>query len=63
MEVNANVVAAEDMNYTIVINGAVWLAALTYYALFARKWFTGPKMTIDADNATPHSGSETQLEK
>lgn len=45
MEVNANVVAAEDMNYTIVINGAVWLAALTYYALFARKWFTGPKMT------------------
>ncbi|KAL2215179.1 putative GABA permease [Thermoascus aurantiacus ATCC 26904] len=55
--------SAEDMNYTIVINGAVWLAALTYYALFARKWFTGPKMTIDADNATPHSGSETQLEK
>lgn len=38
---------AEGMNYTIVINGAVWVGATTYYVLFARKWFTGPKMTIE----------------
>ncbi|RDH38237.1 amino acid/polyamine transporter I [Aspergillus welwitschiae] len=36
-----------DMNYTIVINGFVWVACMTYYFLFARKWYTGPKMTVD----------------
>lgn len=36
---------ASDMNYTIVINGFVWIASLTYYALYARKWYTGPKTT------------------
>ncbi|GFF27630.1 GABA-specific permease [Aspergillus udagawae] len=36
------------MNYTIVINGFVWVACMTYYFLFARKWYTGPKMTIDS---------------
>jgi hypothetical protein len=25
----------------------VWIACMTYYFLFARKWYTGPKMTID----------------
>lgn len=35
------------MNYTIVINGFVWVACMTYYFLFARKWYTGPKMTVD----------------
>ena len=40
---------AGEMNYTVVINGAVWLGALAYYFVDARKWFTGPKMTIDAD--------------
>ncbi|PYH85149.1 GABA permease [Aspergillus uvarum CBS 121591] len=36
-----------DMNYTIVLNGFVWVACMTYYFLFARKWYTGPKMTVD----------------
>lgn len=27
-----------DMNYTIVINGFVWLGALAYYFIDARKW-------------------------
>lgn len=35
------------MNYTIVLNGFVWVACMTYYFLFARKWYTGPKMTVD----------------
>lgn len=37
---------AGEMNYTIVLNGFVWLASMIYYVLFARKWYTGPKMTV-----------------
>ena len=40
------------MNYTVVINCAVWFGALGYYYIDARKWFTGPKITIDADDLT-----------
>lgn len=40
-------ILASEMNYTIVINGFVWIACMTYYFLFARKWYTGPKMTVD----------------
>ena len=40
------------MNYTVVINSAVWFGALTYYYIDARKWFTGPKITIDTDDLT-----------
>lgn len=43
----------ETMNYTVVINGAVWGGSLLYYFIDARKWFTGPKMTIDADVLSP----------
>lgn len=46
---------AEDMNYTIVINGTLWLGAILYYALFARKWFTGPKMTVGTDTESDQS--------
>ncbi|MCJ1232492.1 GABA-specific high-affinity permease [Varicellaria rhodocarpa] len=42
----------ESMNYTVVINCAVWFGALAYYFIDARKWFTGPKMTIDTDDLT-----------
>lgn len=40
---------ASNMNYTVVINGAVWGGALLYYFLDARKWFKGPKITVDLD--------------
>lgn len=40
------------MNYTVVINSAVWFGALAYYYVDARKWFTGPKITIDTDSLT-----------
>ena len=40
------------MNYTVVINCAVWGGALAYYFIDARKWFTGPKITLDTDDLT-----------
>lgn len=40
------------MNYTVVINCAVWGGALAYYYVDARKWFSGPKITIDTDDLT-----------
>ncbi len=36
----------QTMNYTIVINMAVWGGATIYYFVDARKWFTGPKSTL-----------------
>lgn len=38
--------AAENMNYTVVINGALWIGAILYYALHARKTFKGPQTTV-----------------
>ncbi len=35
------------MNYTVVINVAVWGGASLYYLIDARKWFTGPRSTLD----------------
>ena len=43
---------AQTMNYTVVINMAVWGGALAYYYIDARKWFKGPKITVDLDELT-----------
>ncbi|KAI9754802.1 MAG: hypothetical protein M4579_004527 [Chaenotheca gracillima] len=40
----------DSMNYTVVINGAVWLGAILYYFIDARKWFQGPKITLNLDD-------------
>lgn len=40
------------MNYAVVMNCTVWGGALAYYYIDARKWFTGPKITIDTDDLT-----------
>ena len=40
------------MNYNVVISFGVWLGALAYYYIDARKWFTGPKITIDEADLT-----------
>jgi amino acid transporter len=48
---------AETMNYTVVINCAIWLGSLVYYFADARKWFTGPKTTLSEE-----AMSETQVE-
>lgn len=53
------------MNYTIVINGALWGGALLYYALFARKWFKGPKMTVGEESPASNVSatlSQTQVD-
>ncbi|PMD59471.1 gaba permease [Hyaloscypha bicolor E] len=42
----------QSMNYTAVINMAVWGGAMLYYFVDARKWFTGPKITIDVEGLT-----------
>lgn len=43
---------ADTMNYTVVINSAVWGGALLYYFVDARKWFTGPKTTVEEQGLT-----------
>ena len=43
---------ADVMNYTVVINCAVWFGALAYYFIDARKWFKGPKITIETSDLT-----------
>ena len=43
---------SETMNYTCVINSAVWGGALLYYYIDARKWFRGPQITIDLTQLT-----------
>ncbi|KAJ5886097.1 uncharacterized protein N7473_008771 [Penicillium subrubescens] len=40
-----------DMNYTVVINAFVWIGCMVYYFLFARHWFTGPRMTVDESSS------------
>ena len=42
----------QDMNYTVVVGAAVWGGALLYYYIDARKWFMGPKITVDLDGLT-----------
>lgn len=44
---------AEDMNYTVVVDFAVWGGCTVYYFLNARKWFTGPKTTVDEMEVVP----------
>jgi hypothetical protein len=44
---------AETMNYTVVINCAVWGGSLLYYFLDARKWFTGPVITLNEQDLSP----------
>ncbi|KAK6530130.1 GABA-specific high-affinity permease [Orbilia ellipsospora] len=52
MPVTGPKIGKDTMNYTIVICAAVWGGALGYYFIDARKWFTGPKITIDARQLT-----------
>lgn len=52
---------AQTMNYTVVINVAVWGGCTLYYFLDARKWFTGPKTTVDeVEEITGHAVKEDQ---
>ena len=46
LQLYADFYIAQDMNYTVVINGSLWGGALLYYALYARKTFKGPQTTV-----------------
>ncbi|KAF2265148.1 amino acid transporter [Lojkania enalia] len=40
----------DTMNYTVVVNCTVWGGSLLYYFIDARKWFTGPKVTLNEND-------------
>jgi len=52
--------APETMNYTVVVNMAVWGGATVYYFVSARKWFTGPKTTLEEVQGVAHDLTEEQ---
>jgi hypothetical protein len=52
----------EAMNYTIVVNMFVWGGATVYFLVDARKWFTGPKTTLEEVEATTGGLTEEQRE-
>ncbi|KAJ6186131.1 hypothetical protein N7519_007432, partial [Penicillium mononematosum] len=41
---------AQTMNYTVVINGSLWLGALVYYYVHARKTYKGPQTTVSPED-------------
>ena len=41
--------AKHYMNYTVVINVAVWAGSLCYYFFWAHRWFQGPKSNLELD--------------
>lgn len=46
---------AQNMNYTVVVLVAVWGGASVYFFLSARKWFRGPKTTLEGvDSLAQH---------
>ncbi|OJI84386.1 hypothetical protein ASPTUDRAFT_121156 [Aspergillus tubingensis CBS 134.48] len=52
------IVLTQDMNYTIVINGSLWLGAMVYYVVYARKVYRGPQMTVGGGGSGESSGDE-----
>lgn len=54
----------QDMNYTVVVNMAVWGGATIYYFASARKWFTGPKTTVEeAEVVVGHAPQKDQVQE
>lgn len=51
----------QNMNYTCVINGFIWVGCMLYYFFFARKWFEGPKQNVE--NFDIIVGTEPNSEK
>ena len=41
---------AQNMNYTVVINGTLWFGALIYYYVHARKTYKGPQTTVSPED-------------
>ncbi|CAH6723663.1 GABA-specific permease [[Candida] jaroonii] len=43
-------VEKDTMNYTIAINGGVWLIAFIYYFVYGYKKYSGPKSNLDSED-------------
>ncbi|KGO75842.1 Amino acid/polyamine transporter I [Penicillium italicum] len=43
-------IEAQNMNYTVVINGSLWLGAMVYYYVHARKTYRGPQTTVSPED-------------
>ncbi|KAJ5145925.1 uncharacterized protein N7515_000489 [Penicillium bovifimosum] len=41
---------AQNMNYTVVINGGLWAGALLYYYVYAKKTYKGPQTTVSPED-------------
>lgn len=54
---------AENMNYTVVVNMAVWGGATLYYLVDARKWFTGPRTTLEEVSGVAGQLTEEQKQE
>ena len=52
----------KNMNYTVVINGALWLGALLYYFIHARKTFKGPQTTVSPEDEGKQLEAEAEAE-
>ncbi|KAG5356148.1 GABA-specific permease [Yarrowia sp. B02] len=39
----------DNMNYTVVINFAVWAGSLLYYFFWAHRWFQGPQSNLELE--------------
>lgn len=50
------------MNYTVVINGALWLGALLYYFIHAGKTFKGPQTTVSPEDEGKQLEAEAEGE-
>lgn len=51
------------MNYTVVINGALWLGSALYYVLHARKTFTGPQSTVGPEDEGKMAEAKVESEQ
>ncbi|KOS46531.1 hypothetical protein ACN38_g2572 [Penicillium nordicum] len=40
----------QTMNYTVVINGSLWLGAVLYYYTYAKNTYKGPQMTVSPED-------------
>ncbi|KAL4804035.1 amino acid/polyamine transporter I [Aspergillus unguis] len=52
----------DEMNYTIVINGFVWIASMTYYVVYARKVFNGPRVTLEGVDSQAETETDVAVE-
>jgi len=56
-------VTAENMNYAIAFLGAILLAAIAYWYVGGKRWYTGPLIEAEVLVDSDSNGPETGLDK